>query len=464
MAHPDNLAFTPVHELAADLGAGRLSSQALTEACLARIEKHDGKLHAFVAVYADEALRAAHAADEAIAAGHRVGPFHGIPVAIKDIVDIEGRVTTGGSKVWEKRVSPHTATLVKKLVGAGMIVIGKTHSVEFAMDSFGTNTHMGSPWNPWDMKEHRAPGGSSSGTGVGVAAGFAPWGIGTDTGGSVRIPAAWCGRAGLKVTIGRISVHGVLPLAHTLDTPGPMCRSVEDAALLYNLLQGPDPLDPLTLRHAPDDPLPELKRGVAGLVLARLPAAERAHVEAEVLAAYDASLELLEKLGAKLVDVRLPRAFADLGAMAGRIIGCEGYSYVGHLTDDAGQPVDPHVRPRIGLGKGVSARDYLLLLRDREQLKRDWSKALEGCDALVTPTTQGAAPRVADIDQSGTAAVFTRAINLVDGCALAVRNGFTKAGLPTSLHIACRGYDEATALRIGWAYEQAASWRERKPS
>jgi aspartyl-tRNA(Asn)/glutamyl-tRNA(Gln) amidotransferase subunit A len=459
----EELAFAPVHELAADLAAGKLSSAKLTEACLARIQKHERKLHAFVSVYADEALRAAHAADEARAAGHGVGPFHGIPVAVKDIIDWEGRVTTGGSKAWEKRVSPHTATLVKKLLGAGMIVIGKTHSVEFAMGSFGTNTHMGDPWNPWDMKAQRAPGGSSSGTGVAVAAGFAPWGIGTDTGGSVRIPSSWCGLAGLKTTLGRISVHGVLPLAHTLDTPGPMCRSVEDAALLYNVLQGPDPLDPLTLRHAPDDPMPELKRGVAGLVLARLPAAERAHVEKEVLAAYDASLELLARLGAKLVEVKLPRGFAELGAMAGRLIGCEGYSYVGHLTDDPAQPVDPHVRPRIGLGKGVSARDYLLLLRDREQLKRDWWKALEGCDALVTPTTLTAAPKIADIDQSGTAAVITRAINLVDGCALAVRNGFTGAGLPTSLHIVCRGYEEATALRIGWAYEQAASWRGRTP-
>ena len=463
MTH-DELAFKPVYELAAGMAAGKLTSTKLTEACLARIERHGEKLHAFVAVYAEDALRAAHAADEAIASGHRIGPFHGVPVALKDIIDLKGRVTTGGSKVWEKRVSPRTATLARKLVSAGMIVLGKTHSVEFAMGSFGTNTHMGTPWNPWDMKELRAPGGSSSGTGVAVAAGLAPWGIGTDTGGSVRIPASWCGLAGLKTTIGRISVHGVLALSHTLDTPGPMCRSVEDAALLYNLLQGPDPVDPLTQRHAPDDPMPALKRGAAGLVLARLPASERHNVEAEVLAAYDASLAALEKLGAKLVDVNLPRSFAELGAMAGRIIGCEGYSYVGELVDDANLPVDPDVRPRIGLGKGVSARDYLLLLREREQLKRDWSKALSSCDALLTPTTLTAAPRVADIDQSGTAAVLTRAINLVDGCALAVRNGFTKSGLPTSLHICCRGYDEATALRIGWAYEQAASWRERRPT
>ena len=275
MTH-DELAFRPVYELAAEMAAGKLTSTKLTETCLARIERHGEKLHAFVAVYAQEALRAAHAADEAIASGHRIGPYHGVPVALKDIIDMKGRVTTGGSKVWANRVSPRTATLARKLISAGMIVLGKTHSVEFAMGSFGTNTHMGTPWNPWDMKELRAPGGSSSGTGVAVAAGLAPWGIGTDTGGSVRIPASWCGLAGLKTTIGRISVHGVLALSHTLDTPGPLCRSVEDAALLYNLLQGPDPVDPLTQRHAPDDPMPsaEARRGWAR---AGASSGERAH-------------------------------------------------------------------------------------------------------------------------------------------------------------------------------------------
>ncbi len=458
------LAYLPVHSMATEIAAGRLTATRVVEACLARIARHGDSLHAFVTVYADDALRTAHAADEAMAAGHRIGPFHGIPVAVKDIVDIEGRITTGGSKVWEHRVSQHTATLVRRMIGAGMIVLGKTHSVEFAMGSFGTNTHMGTPWNPWDLSVLRAPGGSSSGTGVAVAAGLVPWGIGTDTGGSVRIPSAWCGITGLKTTLGRISVHGVLPLAHSLDTPGPMCRDVEDAALLFDLLQGPDPLDPLTQRRPPDDPLPGLRRGVAGLVLARLPARERAAVDGEVLAAYDAALEVLRLQGATLVDVELPRAFADFGAMVGRLIGCEGYSYVGDLVDDPLQPVDPHVRPRIGLGRGVSARDYLLLLRECEQLKRDWAKALDGCDALLTPTTASAAPRVADIDQSGTAAVFTRAINLVGGCALAVPNGFTRSGLPTSLQIACRAHHEATALRIGWAYEHATDWHARHPA
>jgi aspartyl-tRNA(Asn)/glutamyl-tRNA(Gln) amidotransferase subunit A len=447
MSRTEDPAFEPIH-------GNKLSSSELVKLYLSRIEKHGEHLHAFVAVYAEDALRAAHAADAATAAGYRRGPLHGVPIAVKDIVDIEGRVTTGGSKVWEKRVSPRTATLVQRLIQAGMIVLGKTHSVEFAMGSFGTNQHMGTPWNPWDMKTLRAPGGSSSGSGVAVAAALAPCGIGTDTGGSVRIPAAWCGSVGLKTTIGRVSCEGVLPLAHTLDTPGPMCRDVEDAALLFNALKEP----------SPDDMLVALKRGVAGLTLGRMPVRDREPASAEVLDAYDESLRVLEKLGARIEDVHLPKAFVEMGSMVGRIIGAEGYSYVGHLVDDPKQPVDDDVRPRIQLGRGVSAKDYLLLLREREELKRQWNEALANVDALLTPGTATTAPRVEEIDQKGSAAIYTRAINLVDWCALALPNGFSATGLPISLQIACRGFDEATALRIGCAFEQATPWHTRTPA
>jgi len=438
----DNPRSLPVHRLRDALASGELTSAALVDGLLERIARHDAKLHAFVAVYADDARAAAAAADAARRAGHAVGPLHGIPVAVKDIVDIEGRITTGGSKVWQKRVSPLTATLVQRMLGAGMIVLGKTHSVEFAMGSFGTNRHMGTPWNPRDPATHRAPGGSSSGTGVAVAAGMAPWGIGTDTGGSVRIPSSWCGITGLKTTVGRVSCHGVLPLSTTLDTPGPMARSVEDAALLYNVLSG-------------DDALPRLKAGVRGLRLARMPAAERKGCEPEVLAAYDASLELLAGLGATIIDVPLPRGFAALGAVVGRIIGAEGYSFVGDLVDDPKLPVDDDVRPRIQVGRGMSARDYLLTLREKDRIKREFDAALAEVDALLTPTTATVAPPVAAIDQSGTAAGFTRPFNLIEWCALALPNGKGAGGMPTSLQIACRGLDEASALRIGWAFEQA---------
>ena len=456
--------FAPVHKISADIQEGRLSPVDLVDALLERIAAHDEKLHAFVTVYGDDARSAAEGADKAIRAGQSVGPLHGVPVALKDIIDLEGRVTTRGSYALKDRVSPVTATLARKLIAAGMIVIGKTHSVEFAMGGWGTNEHMGTPWNPWDLETHRAPGGSSSGTGVAVAAGFAPWGLGTDTGGSVRLPASWCGLAGLKTTVGRISCFGVLPLASTLDTPGPMTRSVEDAALLYNAMQGPDPRDPMTRGVAFEDPLPQLRRGVAGLRLALMPEGERNRVDPEVLAAFDASVELLRGLGARVEEVSLPCRFSEMGEITGNIIGAEGYHFVGDLVDDMDLPIDVDVRPRIWRGRDMTARAYLDTLKEREEMKRAFDEALDGYDALLTPTTATPAPVVDEIDQSRTPARFTRLVNLLDRCALAVPNGYTSGGLPTSLHVVCRGYDEAMALRIGWAYEQATDWGARHPT
>jgi aspartyl-tRNA(Asn)/glutamyl-tRNA(Gln) amidotransferase subunit A len=322
---------------------------------------------------------------------------------------------------------------------------------------------MGHPWNPWDLTVHRTPGGSSSGSGVAVGAGLAPVAIGTDTGGSVRLPAAWCGIAGLKVTAGRISTYGVLPLSTTLDTPGPMARSVEDAALIYRVLSGPDPRDPQTLAWAPVDPLPSLRRGVAGLRIGVMPDAERQGVDKEVLAAYDGAVNTLEKLGARIVRPELPQRFSDYAAATGRIIGAEGYRFVGHLVDDDKLPVDPHVRPRIQLGRGVSARDYLLALGERDEHRRAFTSAIAGVDALLTPTALTPPLPIDQVDQSGTGAHFTRPVNYLGLCALAVPDGFTATSLPLSLQIVCHPGDEAMALRIGWAYEDATSWHDRRP-
>ncbi len=454
----------PAHALAAEIAARRLSPVDIVDACLARIAAHEPKLQAFVAVYADDARLAAEAADKAIRSGHAVGPLHGVPIALKDLIDLEGRVTTGGSAVWRDRRSPVTATLARRLIAAGLIVLGKTHTVEFAMGGWGTNQHMGTPWNPWDLTVARTPGGSSSGTGVAVAAGFAPWGIGTDTGGSVRLPASWCGLSGLKTTIGRVSTYGILPLAPSLDTPGPIARSVEDAALLFSVMQGVDPLDPRTLSAPPPcNPMAALKRGVKGLRLARMPAAERSGTADEVLAAYDASLELLGRLGAEIVSPPLPFGFADTMVETGRIIGSESYALVGDLVDNPNLPIDEAVRPRIRLGRSISARDYLAALAKRDWVKRGFLAAIEGIDAVLTPTTQTAAIPVDAVDQSTTPAHYTRVFNLLEMCALAIPNGFTADGLPISLQIACRPYDEATALRIGWAYQQATDWHQRRP-
>jgi len=456
-------AFATVAELSAAFQRRALSPVDVVDALLARIDTLNPRLHAFIDVYGADARLAAEAADKAIRAGHAVGPLHGVPVALKDLVDIEGRVTTGGSKVWAKRVSTVTATLARRFISAGMIVLGKTHTVEFAMGGWGTNTHMGTPWNPWDAKVHRTPGGSSSGSGVAVSAGLTPAAIGTDTGGSVRLPAAWCGIVGLKTTVGRISTFGVLPLSTTLDTPGPMTRSVEDAALLYRVLNGPDPHDASTSAWTHDDPLPALRRGVAGLRLGVLPEIERAGVDAEVLRAYDAAVETLRGRGATIVTATLPHRFSDYVTFTGRIIGSEGYRFVGHLVDDASLPVDPHVRPRIQLGRGVSARDYILALAQQKEHQQQFAAATAEINALLTPTTQTAAIAVDQVDQTGTPAHFTRPGNYLGLCGVALPSGFTSAGLPMSLQILCPAGQEALALRIGWAYEQATSWRERRP-
>jgi aspartyl-tRNA(Asn)/glutamyl-tRNA(Gln) amidotransferase subunit A len=453
----------PVHQLSAEVRARRLSPVDLLDAYLERIEAKEPKLQAFVEVYAEDARLAAKGAEKAIRSGHAVGPLHGIPIALKDLIEIEGKTVTGGCEVWRQRKATRTATLARRVIAQGMIVLGKTHTVEFAMGGWGTNTRLGTPWNPWDPQRKRTPGGSSSGSGVAVAAGLAPWAIGTDTGGSVRMPASWCGITGLKTTIGRVSTYGVLPLSPTLDTPGPMTRSVEDAALLYATMQGADPLEPRTERLPYADPLPALKRGVRGLRLARMPESERGFASAEVLAAYDASLAELERLGAEIVPVDLPFGFADVAALNLRIMAAESYAILRELIDDPNAPLDEHVRPRIAAGRTITAQAYLESLQQREAMKLLFAAALDGIDALLTPTTMTTALPLDEVDQTKAPAHYTRFGNFLDLCALSLPNGFASDGLPTSLQIVCRAYEEATALRIGWAYQDATDWHLRRP-
>ena len=458
------LSELPVYALAAGIAGRKFSPVDVVEACLSRIAALEPKLQAFVAVHEDEARLAAEAADKAIRSGHGLGPLHGIPIALKDLVELEGRIATGGSAVWRDRVAPRTATLAKKLIGAGMIVLGKVHTVEFAYGGWGTNQHMGTPWNPWDAATHRTPGGSSSGSGVAVGARMAPCAIGTDTGGSVRMPASWCGITGLKTTIGRISTYGVLPLSHTLDTPGPMARSVEDCAILLAAMQGRDANDPQTFLLPPSQPMAALRRGVKGLVLARMPDGERAGMHPDVLAAYDRSLGQLAAMGAEIVDLPAGRGFRELGDAVGKIISAECYVLVGDIADNNSLPVDDAVRPRVRAGAAISSRQYLETLAERARLKQEFAASLEGIDAVLTPTSMTPAIPLTAVDQSTSPAFTTRWVNFLDLCALAVPNGMSAEGLPTSLQIICRGGEEAMALRIGWAWEQSTDWQAMKPA
>jgi aspartyl-tRNA(Asn)/glutamyl-tRNA(Gln) amidotransferase subunit A len=377
--------------------------------------------------------------------------LHGIPIALKDLLDIEGRVTTGGSVFWRDRVSSVTATAARRLAAAGMIALGKTHMVEFAFGSWGTNTTMGAPWNPWDLGTQRAPGGSSSGSGVAVAAALAPAAIGSDTGGSVRIPAGLCGIVGLKTTVGRVSNYGVLMLSDTLDTLGPMTRDVEDAALLFSAMHGPDPADLQTLAHPPIDVMAGLKTGVAGLRLAVLPDEELGEVDSEVARAFASALDLFRNLGARIDRLKLPAAYGPLADLTGKIIAAEGYELHRNWIDRDDLPFDADVRGRMRGGKAALAADYVRLTADRRKLCREVDRLLSDFDGLVMPTTPLPAIPLTEIDQSkAPMSRLTRPINLLDLCALALPCGFTKEGLPISLQVVGRGYDEARpAHRLG---------------
>jgi aspartyl-tRNA(Asn)/glutamyl-tRNA(Gln) amidotransferase subunit A len=282
-----------------------------------------------------------------------------------------------------------------------------------------------------------------------------PWAIGTDTGGSVRIPSAMCGLTGLKTTVGRIPTDGILPLSETLDTVGPLARSAADAAILFDALCG------RKVRLAD----PALARGIKGLRLARMPDDARDGVEAAVLAAYDESLRELADLGAEIVPVVLPYRFADFAAMTGNLIAMEGYAHVGPIVDDASLPMDEAVRARFKPARTMTSTDYLHLLRDRDRMRAQMDAALAGVDALLTPTTPMVAAPVSEVDGPGLVpSHFTRMANMAVRCALAVPNGVSPEGLPTSLQIVCDADREDMALRIGCAYQSVTDWHRRAPS
>jgi aspartyl-tRNA(Asn)/glutamyl-tRNA(Gln) amidotransferase subunit A len=433
--------FLTITDLARAYRSGQTRPSTVVRAHLDRIERLEPKLGAWQAIYPEDAMRLAEAADRTLEAGIDLGAFQGIPFALKDICDVEGRVTTGGSKAMANRISPVTGTLARRLFAAGGIMLGKTKTVECALGGWGTNLHMGTPWNPWDGLTHRVPGGSSSGTGVAVAAGMAVCGVGTDTGGSVRLPAAYCGIVGLKVTEGRLPTDGILPLSQSLDTPGPLGRTVADTLLMFAAMVGSS-----TAGMA-------RSRGIAGLRLGVLDEVELEPCTDDVRAAYRAALEALGGLGAVLVPFSTPRSLADLTAECGRLIVAEAYAHHHALYDREDLPLDPGGRMRMLAGRGISAVDYLAMQAARRAGMAHFLDLMSDVDAIVTPSTRETAPPVAEIDEADAPSVFTRFANWFGLCALSLPIGRASDGLPTSLQIVARPHDEAMALRIGAAYE-----------
>lgn len=317
MANISALNETSLSELSPALERGDISSREIVEQCLAAIQARDPKLHAFVKLDAESALALADAADQQRRQGYARGPLHGLPVVLKDLIEVDGEVTTLGSKHFENRRSPHNSATLERLLAAGMIPLGKVHMTEFAFGGWGTNPLMGTPHNPWDLQNHRAPGGSSSGTGVAVAGGLCPAGIGSDTGGSVRIPSAFNGITGLKVTHGRISLHGTGLLSWTLDTIGPMALSVQDCAWMLQALAAPDHRDPTTW-HQPLEDFGRLRPSVRGMRIAMVEDAQLPSFMASgVVANWREAAKALESAGATIDVVRLPDWFLALRSAPG---------------------------------------------------------------------------------------------------------------------------------------------------
>jgi aspartyl-tRNA(Asn)/glutamyl-tRNA(Gln) amidotransferase subunit A len=458
-----SLSWMGLTELASLLKAGKLSSVELTQHLLQRIGRADSTLHAFTEVYADQAFSIARAADQARTSGLPLGALHGLPVVLKDLLDIDGQICTLGSKHYLTRRATQTSATVERLLQAGMIPLGKLHMTEFAFGGWGTNPLMGTPRNPWDLKTHRVPGGSSSGTGVAIAAGYAPIGIGSDTGGSVRIPSAFNGITGLKVTFGRISLHGTGLLSWTLDSIGPMGRNVRDCALVLDALVGPDSRDPTTLEQ-PLDIFARDPRSVKGMQLA-LPAVDQlpAFMDPGVIAAWQAAARVFESLGATIVPVRLPDWYFNLSLNAGRIIASEAYALHRAYVNDAAALLGPAVRQRMQATESFEPGAYAQELRTMRELRRAFVEWFEPYDALLLPSAAIPAMPVADVDEaSPIPGYLTRPANYLGLCGLSQPAGLVR-GLPVSLQIVGKPFAERTVLSLGQAFESATEFHRQHP-
>jgi aspartyl-tRNA(Asn)/glutamyl-tRNA(Gln) amidotransferase subunit A len=462
-------AQTPLHDLSiaeagARLRAGTLTSTALTQHALDRIAALDPLLNAFLLVTKERALADAARADRELKSGIDKGPLHGIPHALKDIYETAGIRTTCHSKVLIDHVPDADGTVAAKLAAGGAVLLGKLATHEFAIGGPSFDLPFPPARNPWNPDHF--PGGSSSGSGAAVASGMVRMAMGSDTGGSIRGPAAYCGIVGLKPTYGRVSRRGVFPLSYTLDHCGPLAWSVEDAALTMQVVAGHDSLDPASAEVPVPDFSAELGRDLAGLRLA-YPRGFFATVDGvspEVVAGLDAAVQDLARLGASVEEVALPDY--ELFNACGRVI-LTAEAYAIHEENLRTRPLDygRFAYQRMMPGAMLSAADLIQALRLRRELADVVARLLDTHDAIVTANALAPAIRLDAFPPDATMRTpgHTIPFNVTGHPALAVPTGFSKSGLPIGLHIVGRPFDEPTVLRIGAAYETVAQWTARRP-
>ncbi|GAB4328271.1 MAG: amidase [Dehalococcoidia bacterium] len=447
-----------ISEAAALLRSRETTSADLTEACLARIEALEPRLNAFITVTADLALEQAREADRDLAAGRDRGPLHGIPVAVKDLCATKGIRTTAGSRILEDWIPEQDATVVTKLRAAGAILLGKLNLHEFAYGVTSNNAFFGPVRNPWDTDRH--PGGSSGGSGAAVAARMCFAAIGSDTGGSIRIPAALCGTVGLMPTYGLVSRAGVVPLSWSLDHVGPLARTVRDAALFLNQVQGHDPADPGSARHAPIDAAAELGQDVRDLRIGVVRSQFR-YLEADVAAAVEAALETLRSLGAVLEDVTIPMLDQGLNLS---ILGAEAAAYHAQWLRERPGDYSDEVRALLLRGLAVPAHAYLNDLRVRREFTAQVRDVMRRYDAFVMPTCPAIANPIAETaDGAYRYAALTGPWDHTGQPVISVPCGFGEGGMPVGISFAGRPFEEARICRIAHAYEQATGWHTKEP-
>jgi aspartyl-tRNA(Asn)/glutamyl-tRNA(Gln) amidotransferase subunit A len=456
-------------DLARALRKREASAVEVVDAHLARIAALDGRVHAFVAVEADAARAAARAADTARARG-TAGALAGLPVAVKDIFAVVGLVRGNGSRAFaDDPPAAADAPVVARLRAAGAVIVGTTHMHELAFGPTGVNPGLGTPLNPWGAG--RVPGGSSSGSGAAVAARLVPAALGTDTGGSVRIPASLCGVSGLKPTWGRVSRAGVTPLAWSLDHVGPLARTVEDLALLLGVMAGHDPADPSSARLAVPDYTGALARPLRGVRVGVPRHFCLAAVDPRVETAFEAALASFRAAGAVVCDVTLP-SLAYAGPVLGATIMSEAGAALRPLLGARIEEVGVDSRVYLELAKVVTAGQYLAAQRLRTLLYEEMRAAFAQVDLLATPTTVIPAPGIDELTVrlDGTTAGTIEALarltgpfNLTGIPALALPCGLTPEGLPLGLQLAGRPFAEADVLAAGHAYQQVTDWHRRRP-
>ncbi|HJY87364.1 MAG TPA: amidase [Candidatus Acidoferrales bacterium] len=452
------LAFASIEPIAQQLRKKKLSPLELIQTMLARIERFNPQLNAYLTVTAEQALGDARRAEREILRGHWRGPLHGVPISLKDNIYTLGVRTTAGSKILCDFVPQRDATVVRRLRRAGAIVLGKTNLHEFAYGVTTNNPHFGPTRNPWDPT--RIPGGSSGGSAAAVAAGLCFASVGSDTGGSIRIPAAMCGIVGFKPTFGLVSCHGVVPLAASFDHVGPLARTVPDAAILLRVLAGRDLGASRASRR-------RLRLGWPGGFFW-----EKLNEEVRQLA--EAAVHSFEREGCALEEIALPHLSESVGpstriALAEARHFHESTGYYPERADDYSE----EVRKRLELGGQIRAIEYLQGLEVREQVRREFDEALANVDAILAPTVPVAAPRIAEervrigTEEEavrGALLRLNRPANFTGHPAISVPCGFTREGLPVGLQIIGRAFDEALLLRLAGVYEQSHKWSTARPA